>query len=623
MSSSQEFLERAAYNMRVSSIKMTTVAGSGHPTTCLSAADIMSVIFFHAMHFNPRDYEAPDNDRFILSKGHAAPLLYAAWKEVGLLTDDDLLTYRMIDSGLEGHPTLRFPYAEAATGSLGMGLSIGLGEALNARLDRAEYYTYVLLGDSELSEGSVWEAVEIGAHYKLERVIAVVDCNRLGQSTPALFGHDVASLTAVFESFGWRALTVDGHDIPELVKVFDVARGRDGRPTVIIAKTTKGFGVDRVADQEGFHGKAFGKDDLEDILQGLREKFPEAASSDTKGWEPTLPDHHAQTMTCNVESVAMPAPGYSRGQMVPTRVAYGQAITALGDVCDTAVSLDAEVKNSTFAELFEQAHPNRFFQCFIAEQNMIGMAIGLNQRGKVPLVSTFSAFLTRAHDQLRMAAVGQARLRVSGSHAGVSIGQDGPSQMGLEDIAMMRCLPGSIVFYPSDAVSTYRLVEQMARYDAGVSYIRTTRAATPVIYSNDEEFPVGGCKLLRQGEHDSVCVIAAGITLHEALKAYDLLAVQEKPIYIRVIDLYSIKPLDIETLLASAHASQSKVLTVEDHYRQGGIGEVVSAALCNNGIRVESLAVDVLPRSGTPEELLAYAGIGAAAIAAAVADMIR
>ena len=610
---SHALLAHKAYNMRVSSLLATTAAGSGHPTSCLSAADIMAVLFFHTMLYNLRNYDDPDNDRFILSKGHASALLYAAWKEVGLLTEDNILSYRKIGSNLEGHPTLRFPYAEAATGSLGIGLSIGVGIALNARLDKAAYHTYVLLGDSEISEGSVWEAVELAAHYKLDNLIATVDCNRLGQSTQALYGHNIQKYVAIFEAFGWRALTVNGHSIAELVSVFDQAQTATGKPTVILAKTTKGYGIERVADKMGFHGKVFKQEELDEILQELKETFADAASyEEGDGWAPSVREQSAQTMACKATSIEMPSPIYECGDMIPTRKAYGQALVALGGTCDTVVSLDGEVSNSTFAELFAQKYPDRFFECFIAEQNMVGMGVGLARRGKIPFVSTFGAFFTRAHDQVRMAAIGQSNVRLVGSHVGVSIGQDGPSQMALEDIALMRALPESIVLYPSDAVSAYKLVEQMAHYEKGISYMRTTRAATPIIYDNTEQFLVGGCKVLRESGKDKICIVGAGITLHEALKAYDTL--QEQGISVSVIDLYSVKPLDEQTLIRKAKESGNKILVVEDHYAQGGMGEAVRSALWDTGITVATLAVTQLPRSGQPEELLAQAGIDAAAI---------
>lgn len=621
----KKFLEHKAYAMRVESLKMTTQAGSGHPSSCLSAAEIMAALFFYAMRYNPKDYDQPDNDRFILSKGHASPILYAAWKEVGVITNEDLMTYRQVDSNLEGHPTLRFHYTEAATGSLGIGLSIGVGEALNAKMDRLDYRTYVLLGDSEISEGSVWESVQLGVHYKLNNLVAIVDCNRLGQSTEVLYDHDTQRYAEIFSSFGWRAFHVDGHNIEALMRVLDAAKEEKDRPVVIIAKTIKGKGVPLMADHEGWHGKPLKEDQLELALAQLKAEYPQAAHvrSDAT-WEPQLPiqKEAPKQYTCKAHAIVLPEPTYHKDSPIATRKAYGQALTALGGVCDRVISLDAEVKNSTFAEIFEVQYPDRFFQCYIAEQNMLGMAIGFDRRGKIPFVSTFGAFFTRAHDQIRMAAIGQAKLRLVGSHCGVSIGQDGPSQMALEDIAMMRALPESIVLYPSDAVSTYRLVEAMARYQEGISYLRTTRMETPILYHDNESFEIGGCKVLKKNERDKICIVASGITVHEALKAYDLLALNERSIFVSIIDLYSIKPFDVETVIKVASNSHNKILTVEDHYAQGGIGEMIAAALCDTDIIVRSLAVRELPRSGKPEELLERAGIDAEAIVHAVHDMV-
>jgi transketolase len=624
MTEQQKFLENKAYNMRKWSIVQTSEAGSGHPTSCLSAADIMSVLFFHTMRYNPRNYNDPHNDRFILSKGHASPVLYAAWKEVGVLTEADLLTYRRIDSVLEGHPTLRFSHAEAATGALGVGLSIGVGEALCAKLDKRTFKTYVLMGDAETAEGSVWEAVQLAAHYQLDNLIGIIDCNRLGQSTSTFFEHMVNRYAAILSAFGWRTLVVDGHNMQELIATFDEAQKSSGQPTMIIAKTIKGYGIERFEDKEGFHGKALKKEDLDDVLPQLKRRFIDVASyTGDYTWQPTVPEDDQAAIPFDHIDIKMPEPDYKKDEMIATRKAYGQALAVLGDVCDSVVSLDAEVKNSTFAELFEAKHPDRFFQCFVAEQNMVGMGIGFDRRGKIPFISTFGAFFSRAHDQIRMGAIGQAQLRLAGSHCGVSIGQDGPSQMALEDIAMMCALPDSIVLYPSDAVSTYKLVEQMARYDKGISYLRTTRAATPVMYENDEPFEIGKCKVVRQSEQDQICIIAAGITVEQALAAYDALVMREDSIFVSVIDLYSIKPLDVHTVTAVAHASGNRVIVVEDHYQEGGIGQIVAAALCNTEIVVESLSVTRLPRSGKPDELLAWAGIDAAAIINKVEQMVQ
>ena len=600
--------------MRRWSVIAPAQAGSGHTTTCLSAADIMSVLFFYAMRYDPKNYECPDNDRFILSKGHASPLLYAAWAEVGVLSDEDMLTYRRVDSVLEGHPTLRFAYTEAATGALGVGLSIGVGQALCAKLDNRDFYTYVMLGDGETSEGAVWEAVQLAAYYKLDNLIAVIDCNRLGQTAQTMFGHTLKRYKEVFSAFGWETFIVDGHDIQELMDVFDKARKVKNKPVVVIAKTIKGYGVELLADKQGFHGKALKKEQAEQALADLEKKFPQAAAFETDeySWELQLPEKSKAPVVSKCSSISMPKPAYVSEEKISTRKAFGQALSVLGDECEAVVSLDAEVKNSTFAEIFEAQHPDRFFQCFIAEQNMVGMGIGFDRRGRMPFISTFSAFMSRAHDHIRMAAVGQAKLRLIGSHAGVSIGQDGPSQMGLEDIAMMRCLPESVVLYPCDAVSTYKLVEQMANYEGGISYMRTTRMATPVMYDNAESFPIGGCKVVRQSNQDKVCIIGAGVTLFEALKAHELLGQQN--IQVSVIDLYSVKPIDVATVTAVANASGNNVITVEDHYPEGGIGEAIASALRNYNIKIESLAVKRLPRSGKPEELMALANIDADAI---------
>jgi len=618
MHNEELFLKHIAYELRRWSIMMTTRAGSGHPTSCMSAADLVAAIFFHAMQFDPHNYENPDNDRFILSKGHASPLLYAIWKELGVLTDKDLLTYREVNSVLEGHPTHRFAYTEAATGSLGMGLSVGAGIELSARLDERDFYTYVLLGDSEIAEGSVWEAVEIAAHYALDHLIAVVDCNNLGQSTVTMDDYQLERLAEKFKAFGWHTIIVNGHDMQDIVNALDTARSYTKKPTVIIAKTVKGYGVASIEGKQGYHGKPFKPQELDAVLTQLAERFPDAAHYNAPcEWQPKKTDGQ----TRKTEKInAFPEPHYKKDEMIATRKAYGQALTIAGEIAQNVVSLDAEVKNSTYADLFEKAFPKRFFQCFIAEQNMVSMAVGMSACSKIPFISTFAAFLTRAHDQLRMAAVGQSPLRVCGSHAGVSIGQDGPSQMGLEDIAMMRALPESIVLYPCDAVSTHSLLGKMLVYKKGISYLRTTRMATPVIYDNSEEFPIGGCKILRTSKHDVACIIAAGITLHEALRAYERL--RSENIHVAVVDLYSIKPLDEHALHWLVENTQRRFVTVEDHYLQGGLGEAVCYAVRNEDVKISCLAVTELPRSGNPEELLAMAHIDADAIIRAVKETL-
>lgn len=640
MTELKNFLEKKAYNLRKLSLEMTSAAGSGHPTSCLSAADIVSVLFFYAMSYDPKSPKYPNNDRFILSKGHAAPVLYAAWQQVGVIKEQDLLNYRKIDSVLEGHPTMRFEYSEAATGSLGIGLSIGVGNALAAKLDDLSYRTYVLLGDSELAEGSVWEAAQLASYYKLNNLIAILDCNRLGQSTETIHGHHTERYEKKFQAFGWDTVVVDGHDINELIGAFDKAKKSKDMPVIIIAKTIKGYGVESIANKMGYHGKAIsaaprnssetltfdcensennGQLTLSKAICQLNEKFANIVSYDELGYKyaPNLPQKPSKKYEENIcESLTLDDPSFKSGENLATRFVYGQALTKLANNCNSIVALDAEVKNSTYADLFEHKHKDRFFQCFIAEQNMVGMAVGLDARGKIPFVSTFSAFISRAHDQIRMAAIGKSKIKLIGSHAGVSIGQDGPSQMGLEDIAIMRCLPDSIVLYPCDAVSTYKLIEQMSHYDKGISYLRTTRPQTPVIYENWQDFPVGKFKILKQAEvgcqPDKVCIVAAGVTIFEALKAHKKL--QDEGISVCIIDLYSIKPIDKEGLIEIAKKSGNRVITVEDHYCQGGLGEAVCSALSAGGITVEIMAVTKLPMSGEPNQLLAWAQIDAEAI---------
>ncbi|MGE0207356.1 MAG: transketolase [Candidatus Babeliales bacterium] len=609
-----DFLNHKAYAMRVSSLQMTTHAGSGHPTSALSAADIMAVLFFYTMQYDPKNHDNPNNDRFILSKGHASPILYAAYKELGILSEQDLMTYRTFGSVLEGHPTPRFSYSQAATGSLGQGLSIAAGIALSAFMDKRHFYTYALLGDSEVAEGSVWEAVEVAAYYKLHNLVAILDENRLGQSTETIDGYDSNKYAQKFEAFGWNPLIVNVHSVIELMNAFDQAQKSKDKPSIIIAKTIKGYGVPEAENKMGFHGKAFLHEELPGILAEMKKKFAYAASyADSYAWQPKLPKEETKKP---FKKISLSLPTYKKGDEIPTRKAYGQALAALGFASQEVVALDAEVKNSTYAEIFEKDHPKRFVQCFIAEQNMIGMAVGMTTQDKIPFASTFGAFMTRAFDQIRMAAIGHAPLRLCGSHAGVSIGQDGPSQMALEDIAMMRTIPDSVIFYPADAVSTYKLVAVMANNNETISYLRTTRGATPVLYDNNEEFKIGGCKVLRQSDHDTALVIGAGITLHNALEAYEWL--KKEKITIAVIDLYSVKPLDHETILSMAKKAGNCIITVEDHYLEGGLGQAVTCALRNENIEITNLAVRKLPRSGAPEELMAWEEIDAQAIVHAV-----
>ncbi len=598
-----ELLKGIANQLRIHSITSTTAAGSGHPTSCCSAADVAATLFFGHMRYDPKNPHFYNNDRFILSKGHAAPLLFAAWAETGLFPASDLLTLRKFDSNFEGHPTPRLPFVDVATGSLGQGLSVGAGMALAARLDKLDYNTYVLLGDGELAEGSVWEAASFAGIYKLNNLIAIVDDNRLGQSQATPFGHDVSVYSKRFDAFGWRVEVVDGHDIEEIVEVLS-GIGLDDKPLAIIAKTYKGAGVSFLQDQDGWHGKPLNK---EEAAKAIAELQPSSKS----GVGVPIPAPNPLPAPNNTAPASYPPLAYKIGDKVATREAYGFALARIGGVDQRVVAMDGDTKNSTYADKFFKKFPDRFTECYIAEQNLVGVAVGFGTRGKVPFASTFATFFTRAADQIRVAGISQANLKLVGSHVGVSIGEDGPTQMGLEDLAMMRAVVGSVVLYPSDAVSTEKLVEQMA-LAKGIHFLRTSRPKSPVIYSNDESFPVGGAKVLRQNAGDKVTVVAAGMTLHEALKAAD--ALKAEGIGITVIDAYSIKPLGKKEILAAAQKTKNTVITVEEHYSEGGLGDAVAGELSAEGIKVHKLAVNGVPRSGKAEELLAYFGIDAAAI---------
>jgi len=589
----------------------TTTAGSGHPTSALSAADLMTVLYFGGiLRYDFKNPKAANNDRVIFSKGHASPLFYSIYAAAGAISAGKLRTYRKFNSSLEGHPVMRFPYTEAATGSLGQGLSVGVGMALNAKyLDKLPYKTYVLLGDSEMAEGSVWEAIEIAAHYQLDNLIAILDVNRLGQSRATMAGHNLKAYQKKFEAFGWQAIIIDGHNHREIAQAYRQAAKVKAKPAVIIAKTVKGKGVSFLENKLGWHGKALSETDFKKAVKQLGEvdqkvrgeiKLPQRVKLQKpkfKKFEPVV---------------------YKLGEAVATRKAYGFSLARLLNKFPSLVVLDGEVSNSTYSEDFAVVYPQRYFEMFIAEQNMVGAAVGLANRGKIPFVSTFSAFFSRAFDQIRMSQYSSANIKFVGSHAGVSIGEDGPSQMGLEELAMFRTLLGSVVLYPSDVVSADKLFEQAAKHQ-GIVYIQTTRMKTPVIYKTGERFEIGGSKVLRQSPKDSVTVVGAGITLHQALKAADELAKQK--INVRVIDLYSIKPLDLATLKKAA--SQTKaIITVEDHYRQGGLGEAVASALARTKTNLHILAVTKMPKSGTPEQLLDYEGISAKAIIKKVKQVV-
>ncbi|HBL98394.1 TPA: transketolase [Candidatus Dependentiae bacterium] len=627
-------LQKRALALRIDCVRATTAAESGHPTSCLSAADLVAALFFHAMRFEPDNHNNPCNDRFILSKGHAAPLLYAAWKQLGKLSDSQLLELRTFNSPLEGHPTTRFAYTEAATGSLGQGLSIGAGMALAAKKDALPYRTFVLLGDSEMTEGSNWEAAEIASFYKLNNLIALVDINNLGQrgitieALENLSGNPTDAFVKKFEAFGWNTIPVDGHDIQALVKALDkaskLASAQPSRPTVLLAKTIKGYGLNTdIENKNGFHGKALSHEKLNFYLRKLLDRFAETTGQ--RGSLVLSLPHYNPQKPCTTptpsqkKTPSIKPPSYIVGEKYATRAAYGQALAVLG-ADERIICLDAEVKNSTYATTFENQYPDRFIECFIAEQNMIGMAVGLARRGKIPFASTFASFLTRAFDQIRMAGIGRAPLRLVGSHAGVSIGQDGPSQMGLEDLAMIRTIPESIILYPCDAVSTTACVKLMRDYNNGISYLRTTRSETPVLYKHNHPFALGECATLRSSPKDVVCIVAAGITVFEALKAYDLLA--REGIAARIIDCYCIKPLPTKALQKALSQCKGRLVTVEDHYREGGMGEAIVYEVRNTIEKATCLAVAKLPRSGQPDELMAYEHIDASAILDAAKEVI-
>jgi transketolase len=601
-------LAKIAAMMRYHILAATTRAGSGHPTSSLSATELMTGLLFGGFfRYDPDNPGHPNNDRLVFSKGHASPLFYALWVAAGKLDGEEFInTYRRLGSPLEGHPTVTFPHVEAATGSLGQGLSIGVGLALNAKyLDKLPYITYVLLGDSEMTEGSQWEAIQIAAHYKLDNLIGILDVNRLGQRGETMYGHNLELYERRVSAFGWETILVDGHSFPEILAAYKRAGQVAGRPTMIIAKTIKGKGVSFMQDQNGWHGKALPKEDFGRAVAELGE-------IDKSGRGALAPPEDRRPE----EPAVGPAEDfyYPADQPVATRRAYGNALRRLYPRFPAIVSLDGEVSNSTMAEYFAAAYPERFFEMYVAEQNMVGVALGLARRGKIPFVSTFAAFLTRAFDQIRMSQYSDANLKFVGSHAGVSIGEDGPSQMGLEDLAMMRTILDGVVLYPCDAVATERLVEEAAKH-RGIVYLRTTRGATPILYGPAETFPIGGCKVLKRSGRDAVTVVAAGITVFEALKAHAEL--EKAGIYIRVIDLYSIKPLDAATLMEAARETQA-VITVEDHYAEGGLGEAVMSALAAAATPVLSLAVRKKPRSGQPRELLNYEEISQEAIRARV-----
>jgi transketolase len=590
--------------LRVDAVRASAKAGSGHPTSSMSAADLAAVLLAAHFRYDYDDPKNPANDRLIFSKGHASPLVYGLFRAAGALSEEEFMTYRQFGSRLEGHPTPVLPWVDVATGSLGQGLPIGVGVAIaGKRLDRLPFRVWVICGDSEMAEGSMWEAAEHAAFYELDNLTAIIDVNRLGQRGETMHGWDLSSYSERLRAFGWHTVEIDGHDVEQIDAAYREAESTD-KPTAVVAKTIKGKGYSKVENENGWHGKAIAEEAIAELggIRNITVDVPKPGPVEPHRFEPTPQEW----------------PAYEVGSKVSTRKAYGEGLAALGGERGDVVALDGEVSNSTFSEIFRDAHPERFFEMYIAEQQMIAAAVGMQVLGWKPFASTFAAFTTRAYDFVRMAAVSRATIKVCGSHAGVSIGEDGPSQMGLEDLAAFRAVHSSTVLYPCDGNQTAKLVRAMADLD-GIAYLRTTRGDTSVIYEPDEEFPVGGSKTLHSPDDEDVTIIAAGITLHEALKAADTL--KGEGISARVIDCYSVKPIDAETLRSIG----MPIVTAEDHWAEGGLGEAVLAALADADERppVSLLAVREMPHSGKPAELLAAAGIDADHIAAAARSLVR
>lgn len=608
-------LQEVAKLIRYYVLTSTTAAGSGHPTSCLSAVDIMTALVFGGyFKADLDDPHHPNNDRLIFSKGHAAPLLYAIYAAAGKVTESELKRLRQIDSPLEGHPTPLFPYSEAATGSLGQGLGIGVGMALAAKLDKLSYQTYVLLGDAEMAEGAIWEAMQLAWHYQLDNLVAIVDLNGWGLVGETMLGYDAEAYLQRITPFGWHAVVVDGHNLQEICQVFDSLGQNRRQPTMIIAKTVKGAGIS-LPTGVNFHGKPLSAEQLTKALEEL--------GTIKHDLQPTISKPPAQKPILPQPVGTVCTKVYQPGELVATREAYGQALAEAAAANSQIVALDADLSTSTFAYKLKEVDPERFLEMYIAEQNMISVATGLALRGKIPFCSTFAAFLTRAYDQIRMARYSNANLKLVGSHCGVSIGEDGFSQMGLEDIAMLRPILDVVIVYPADAVATVKLTKELAAQPK-LGYLRTSRPKTAVIYEFHEEFPIGGSKILRSSPNDTITIIAAGVTLHEALKAYDVL--RQTGIYVRVLDVYSIKPIDQQALLQASRDTRS-LLVVEDHYQEGGIYGAVCEALAPHqdgpSVPIYSLAVTKMPRSGKPEALLAYEQIDAKAIVDKIRNILQ
>jgi transketolase len=606
------FLRELGQQLRVDSIRCSTAAGSGHPTSSMSAADLMAVLLARHFEYEWDRPQEPNNDHLIFSKGHASPLCYAILKAAGAISDEELMSFRKFGSRLQGHPTPALPWIDVATGSLGQGMPIGVGIALAGKyLDRLPYHVWALCGDSEVAEGSIWEGIDKASHYGLSNFTAIFDVNRLGQRGETEFGWNTEAYRRRAEAFGALALVIDGHDLQAIDEALAEARAATGKPTVVIARTIKGKGFGEIEDKDGWHGRALPPDMAERAIKelgGVRHLTVQTRR----------PEPGKVARAAAADGVDLPS--YGRGDKVATRKAYGDALVALGALPDV-VAMDGEVSNSTHADEFAKRFPERFFEMFIAEQMLVSAAVGMSVRHYRPFASTFGAFFTRAYDFIRMAAVSQANIRLVGSHAGVEIGQDGPSQMALEDLAALRAVHGSIVLYPCDATSAAKLTAVMAE-TGGVVYMRTTRGGTPVIYGGDEQFRVGGAKVLRQSPEDRVALIGAGVTLHECLKAAEQL--EGEGVKARVIDLYSVKPVDVEALRAASRATGGRLVVAEDHYPEGGLGAAVMEALAADASppRVAQCAVQGLPTSGTPQELMDAAGISASHIVAAAKGLL-
>ncbi|CAH1173583.1 unnamed protein product [Phaedon cochleariae] len=613
-----QVLRDLATRIRINSVEATSAAKSGHPTSSSSIAEILSVLFFNTMRYKvsaPRD---PSSDRLVLSKGHAAPALYAAWVENGLVPAAELRQLRQVGSDLEGHPTPRLAFVDVATGSLGQGLAMADGMAYVGKyVDKVDFRTYCLIGDGESAEGSIWESIAFASHYKLDNLVLIVDVNRLGQTEETMLGHHLDMYKRRLEAFDFNAMVVDGHDVDALIKAFDAAAATKGKPTAIIAKTFKGKDFPGVEDKDNWHGKPLGAQS-EKVLAHLNSLLK------VKGkLKFTIPPTVTLAPAVSISNIKLTSPpSYKKGDMLATRSAYGTALVKLAKSNPRVMAFDGDMKNSTFSEELMKFNPDEFVECFIAEQNLVGVAVGAACRDRVvAFVSTFAAFLTRAFDQFRMAAISQSNINVCGSHCGVSIGEDGPSQMALEDIAMFRTIPGSTIFYPADVVATERAME-LAANTPGITFIRTSRPPTAVIYSNDQTFQIGKANIVLSSTKDQILIIAGGVTIQESMLAANTLL--QTGIGARVMDPFTIKPIDKEGIISHAKEVGGRILVVEDHYPEGGIGEAVLAAVAEEkGIQVKLVAIPRVPRSGKTADLLSLYGIDAKGIVEHVKNALK